>query len=198
MSCLLIDRVPTSVMIDGVEYDINSDFRISILFEMLMFDRDYTEEEKILQALELYYPVMPQNLPEAVEKMLWFYQGEAVEYASKGAGKKSAQIYSYEHDAEYIYAAYLDQYGVDLQDVDYLHWWKFKAMFKGLKADNEIVKIMGFRAVEVDYDMSKKEQKYYRKMKDMYKIPIPKSDKDKLDELNRILMGDGDLSKALL
>lgn len=197
MSCLLIDRVPTSVEIDGVEYEIYSDFRTGILFEMLMCDREYSEPEKIMQALELYYPVIPKDLNAAVEKILWFYQGEATEYTSKGGGKRASQIYSYEHDAEYIYAAFLDQYGINLQQVDYLHWWEFKALFKGLKADNEIVKIMGFRAMEIDRDMSKKEQKYYRKMKEMYKIPLPKSDVEKLDEINKILMGDGDLSQML-
>ena len=197
MNCLLIDRVPTTVEIDGVDYEIYSDFRIGILFEMLMCDREYSDSEKIMQALELYYPVIPADVNAAVEKILWFYQGETTEYTSKSGGKRANQIYSYEHDAEYIYAAFLDQYGINLQQVDYLHWWEFKALFKGLKSDNEIVKIMGFRAMEIDRDMSKKEQKYYRKMKEMYKIPLPKSDVEKLDEINQILMGDGDLSQLL-
>ncbi|WP_242840658.1 Gp15 family bacteriophage protein [Clostridium hydrogeniformans] len=39
----------------------------------------------------------------------------------------------------------LDQYGADLQNVEYLHWWKFKA----LKEDNEIFKIMGYRYMDL-------------------------------------------------
>ncbi|MBS4916067.1 MAG: hypothetical protein KHZ93_00595 [Clostridiales bacterium] len=38
-------------------------------------------------------------------------------------------------DDEYIYAAFLDQYGVDMQDVGPLRWWKFKAMFQGIKSE---------------------------------------------------------------
>ena len=33
---ILIDELPESVEIEGVEYEINTDFRISILFELLM------------------------------------------------------------------------------------------------------------------------------------------------------------------
>ena len=35
------------------------------------------------------------------------------------------------------------------QDIKYLHWWKFKAMFKSLKEDTEIVKIMRYRSMDL-------------------------------------------------
>ena len=52
---LLIDLLPTTVDIEGIEYEINSDFRTSILFELLMQDVEIEDEEKIIQALQLYY-----------------------------------------------------------------------------------------------------------------------------------------------
>ncbi|WP_165442998.1 Gp15 family bacteriophage protein [Senegalia massiliensis] len=58
---------------------------------------------------------------------------------------KADNIYSFEHDDEYIYSAFLDQYGIDLKDIKHLHWWKFKSPFKGLKEDNLICKIMRYR-----------------------------------------------------
>src|SRR5699024_5091700 len=119
-------------------YKINSDFRISILFELLMQDTSITDNEKIDIALELYYPEMPHDIIQAVEKMLWFYSC-GKEQASNGNSNntegtnKADMIYSFEYDDEYIYSAFLDQYGIDLQDVEYLHWWKFRALFKSLK-----------------------------------------------------------------
>ena len=38
MANIILDVLPETVEIDGVEYQINSDFRISILFELLMQD----------------------------------------------------------------------------------------------------------------------------------------------------------------
>jgi hypothetical protein len=197
---ILIDLLPNEVNIEGEDYKINSDFRTSILFELLMQDNTISEEDKIIQALELYYPVLPNNINEAIEKILWFYRcgKDEIESKTKGTGK-GTNVYSYLHDDDYIYSAFLDQYGVDLQDVEYLHWWKFKAMFKALKEENEIVKIMGYRAMDLGKIKDKEQKEYYKKMQELYKIPsnISKDEKEKLSEIEEILLNGGDLSKVL-
>lgn len=52
---LLIAPAPKTVQIAGVETPISWDFRTGIRFELLM-EQDLTEEERLLQALVLYYP----------------------------------------------------------------------------------------------------------------------------------------------
>lgn len=195
---ILIDLLPKEVNIEGEDYKINSDFRTSILFELLMQDNSINEEDKIIQALELYYPILPTDLNKAIEGILWFYRcgKDEVETKNKGTGK-STNVYSYDYDDDYIYSAFLDQYNIDLQDVDYLHWWKFKAMFKALKEDNEIVKIMGYRAMDVNKIKDKEQKAHYTKMQELYKIPIAKDERNKLDEINNILLNGGDVSKVL-
>lgn len=196
---ILIDLVPTSVNIGNKKYDINSDFRISILFELLMQDNSMEDKDKMLMALKLYYPVIPKNLDEAIEQMLWFYRcGKDVRKSKgKGKGKSATQIYSFDYDDDYIYAAFMDQYGIDLQDIEYLHWWKFKAMFKSLKEDNEIVKIMGYRSMDLSKIKDKEQKAYYKRMKDLYEIPISKDEDRKLKEIEEALLNGGDLSKLL-
>ena len=195
---ILIDLVPTTIEIDGEEYEINSNFRESILFELMMQDNSISEEDKIIQALELYYPKLPKDLNQAIEKILWFYRcgKDEVENKNKGTGK-STNVYSYDYDDDLIYSAFLDQYNIDLQDIEYLHWWKFKAMFKSLKEDNEIVKIMGYRAMDISKIKDKEQKAHYKKMQDLHKIPINKDEKGKLDEINNILLNCGDVSKVL-
>lgn len=195
---ILIDLLPTSVEIDSIEYEINSNFRISMLFEILMQDYELNEEDKIIQTLQLYYPVIPQNVNEAIEQLLWFYRCGKDTKESSGRGKgKNSQIYSFDYDDDYIYSAFLDQYNIDLQDVDYLHWWKFKAMFKSLKEDNEIVKIMGYRAMDISKIKDKEQKEFYRNMKKLYEIPISESEKEKINSIENALLGDGDLRKLL-
>ncbi|MBY2284531.1 bacteriophage Gp15 family protein, partial [Clostridioides difficile] len=70
---MLIDVLPESVEIDGEEYKINTDFRISILFEMLIQDNSISDEEKGENALLLFYPVIPKNTATAIDKIIWFY-----------------------------------------------------------------------------------------------------------------------------
>ena len=181
---ILIDKVPEYVEIDGIEYKINTDFRIGIMFELLMQDNTLTDMEKVEITLNLYYPEIPHDPIQALEKILWFYRcGKEYDPESlqEGTGDTTQQqaIYSFEHDAEYIYAAFLDQYGIDLQDIEHLHWWKFRALFKGLKEDNLIVKIMGYRAIKIDDSMTDSEKKFYRRMKRIYALPDNRTQEEK-------------------
>lgn len=196
---LLIDLVPKTITIDNKEYEINSDFRTSILFELLMQDKSIKDNDKIYLALELYYPNIPDDINSAIEKMLWFYRcgKDLITSKRKGKGKSDIKIYSFEYDDDYIYAAFMDQYGIDLQDIKYLHWWKFKAMFKSLKEDTEIVKIMRYRSMDLSKINDKNEKAYYKKMQELYKIPISKDEQEKLEEIERALLNGEDVSKLL-
>lgn len=123
--------------------------------------------------------------------MLWFYQ------CGKAEEQKQSQIYSFTHDTDYIYAAFMEQYGIDLNAVE-LDWWKFSAMFAGLKEDCLISKIMGYRATDT-VGMNKEQKKFYKKMKDVYKLPGNMSEEDRAleKEVTKALMNGGDLSRLL-
>lgn len=196
---ILVDLLPIAVEIDNKNYEINSDFRTSILFELLMQDSSIGAEDKIITALELYYPVIPENINEAIEQMLWFYRcgKEITSSKGNGKGKSVTQIYSFEYDDDYIYAAFMDQYNIDLQDIEYLHWWKFKAMFNSLKEDIKIVKIMEYRSIDLSKIKDKEQKAYYKKMKNLYEIPISKDEDRKLREIEEAILNGGDLSKVL-
>ena len=121
---ILVDKLPTDY--EGLK--INTNFRSFILFELLMQDRNVDKEDKIALALDLFYDEFPQDIKKAFDGILWFYtrgkdrkEQKNGEKADKNNKKK---IYSFEHDADLIYTAFLDQYRLDLIDVDYLLWFK--------------------------------------------------------------------------
>lgn len=196
---LLIDRAPREVEIDGELVPIDSNFRTSILFELCLLDPDVPEYAKFAQAVELYYPHPPTNIDAAIEKALWFYQAGQEEQKGKGRSKPKASIYSFEYDAGMIYAAFRAQYGIDLQDIEYLHWWQFKALFHGLTDEHEFVKAMGYRAVDITSDMSKEQKKHIAEMKEIYKLPlrISQSEQEKLDAIEEALLSGGNVRDLL-
>ena len=176
---ILVDKLPTDY--EGLK--INTNFRSFILFELLMQDRNVDKEDKIALALDLFYDEFPQDIKKAFDGILWFYtrgkdrkeqkNGEKVEKNNK------KKIYSFEHDADLIYTAFLDQYRLDLNDVDYLHWFKFKAMFEGLKAENKICEIMGYRAIDVGKIKDKEEKKRYKKLQREWALPDDRTEEEK-------------------
>lgn len=196
MANIILDVLPETVEIDGAEYRINSDFRISILFELLMQDDEVGKRQKLIQGLKLYYPEIPHNVTMAVDKMIWFYRcGKETERGGHGSGSgRAKQIYSFEYDDDYIYAAFLEQYGIDLQDIEELHWWKFRALFRGLSEDTEFVKIMGYRSVKINSKMSKEQREFYKKMQSIHALPITDAERKADELLTEALLNGGDIT----
>ena len=185
---ILIDLLPSEITIEGDRYSINTDFRIGILFEELMQSDEFTDEDKGYMALDLYYEEKPFNLEVAVKQMLWFYKcGKEDKESIGGDSVNQGAIYSFTHDDDYIYSAFLDQYGIDLQDIEDLHWWKFKAMFKSLKEDNKISKIMGYRSIAINNDMSDGDKKFYKEMKEIYSLPDLRTEEEKQADFDNAL-----------
>lgn len=165
---LLIDKLPTDY--EGLK--INTNFRSFILFELLMQDNSLKEKDKILLTLKIFFDTPPKDIKKAIEGVLWFYRcGEKEKHSKSGGNGKQKQIYSFEHDAKYIYSAFKTQYKIDLNEIDYLHWFKFKAMFEGLKSDNKICEIMGYRAIDLNQIKDKDEKKKYRKLQREFALP---------------------------
>ena len=188
---ILIDKLPCSVIVDNIDTEIVSDFRTSILFEQLMKDNSVNDDVKIELALNLYFPNQYIiNTIDAVNKIIWFYSGgKDIKESSGKSNSSNINIYDFEQDADYIYAAFMEQYKIDLADIDYLHWWKFKSLFYGLNKDIQLSKIMFYRSVELTDDMTKNERKFYRDMKRLYALEDMRSEEEKEQDFNDCLAG---------
>lgn len=180
---LLLDNLD-KILKTRIKEDFNTNFKNSILFELLMQESNLSNEAKVYQALKIYYPDLNQikDTNKAIENMLWFYKcgkEDKKEASQKTKRENNKRIYSYEFDSDLIYSAFKSQYNIDLQDIKYLHWWKFKAMFDALKDDNKIVEIMGYRAVNLNKIKDKEMKKHYKKMQKLYALPDMRSEEEK-------------------
>lgn len=191
---LLLDKLSTQKELSSVlkerigNVSFNTDFRIGILFEMLMKDNNLKDEFKVIQAIKLYYPNTEQitDFEKAFEDIIWFYTCGKSDFSKiqkddtkKAKTQNEEKIYDYEYDDQYIYSAFIETYQMDLQEIDYLHWWKFKAMFNSLNKDTKIVEIMGYRAIDLSKIKDKEEKARYRKLKKIYKLPDMRTEAQK-------------------
>ena len=175
---LFTEELPKDVEISGRKYEINTDFKTGFKLEEVMRS-SVSGETKILRMLQIYYPVIPPDIAAAVEKALWFYQcGDSRGTAEKPKNKKeryrkkyekNTAAYSFCQDAAYIYASFLEQYRIDLCDIEYMHWWKFCAMFESLSEDTQMGKIMYYRKVRTT-GMSKDKRFFINEMKKKYRL----------------------------
>ena len=175
---ILVDKLPTEF--EGLR--IRTNFRSFILFELLMQDKEIEKNDKIALALNLFYDEIPKDIKKAFDGIIWFYtRGKKIKQEKKeeATTKNKKRIYSFEHDADLIYTAFLDQYNIDLNDIEDLHWFKFKAMFEGLKSGNKICEIMGYRAVDLSKIKDKEEKKKYKKLQREWALPDDRSEEEK-------------------
>ena len=142
--------------------------------------------------LQLYYPVIPlDHIEEAIDKMLWFYRcGKDEEKEEDDKNKRykrkedKSPAYSFNEDGAYIYAAFKEQYDMDLSSEEPLHWWRFIALFESLGENTKISQIMFYRKVKVN-DMPKEKRVFYNEMKKIYALKGSGRKKVSLDERNK-------------
>ena len=152
---ILLDVLPEAITVDDEEYPISSNFRTFMLLELLLRDKSLSDERKLEEMVYLIFGEnYPQNITaEVIDKIIDFYRCGKKETKRQKAVKKTVKnkkrVYDFEWDDAYIYSAFYSTYRIDLNEIDYLHWWKFKALFDALPSDCEFVKIMGYRATDI-------------------------------------------------
>ena len=183
----LAGTLPSAYEYGGRVYEMQTDFREWIKFEMLLTDQDIILEDKLLRLEEIIFPVIPGD-PGLLDFIMWFYHCGKVPADStepKAPEKKQSVVYSFEHDYGYIYAAFMELYGIDLVDVPHLHWWKFMALFMSLH-DCKFTDIVGYRSEKITSKTPEYKKEFLTRMKKIYALPRSLSEQQKIDELKRI------------
>ena len=71
----LLEQLPDKVLVNGVEYLINADFRTIILIDQIMHDKELSDTDRILSALNIFYmEKAPEQTTQAIEKLVWFFR----------------------------------------------------------------------------------------------------------------------------
>ena len=195
---ILIDLLPDSVEIHGQSYRIQPNFRSIILAEQALSAPELKDHEQIASVLDLFYLDIPNDITAALEAFQEFYACyKPPETGKRGKAKKQPNVLSSEHDANLIYTAFLRTYGVNLNAIDYLHWFEYRAMLEDLDEGCHLSRIMEYRGVNLAEIKDPEMKRFYAKMKKEYAIPLDKDTQNHLDELREALKGNGDLSKVL-
>lgn len=193
--------LPMSIDVGSYTVPINTDFRVWMEFENLS-GTCKSDESLAEKTLEMMFPdglLEDIDIDELTQQIILFYCcGQSKEdLKARHVSGEHSRIYDYEYDSGYVYAAFMQQYGISLTEVEYLHWWEYKALFDGLTDKCKFTEIIGYRAAEITSDMSSKQKEHIRKMKKLYTLPLPQDEQSKISALDAALMGDGDLRGLL-
>lgn len=152
--------LPNTVMVGGRAYSIYTDFRVWMRFEIAVSKLKRGETIDIAYLFKNEHPAYC-NLKE----LFTFSRPESP--LPRSISHSNVIALDYELDADLIYAAFLGQYGIDLVEVEHLHWHKFLALLSGLNDSTRLREVMGYRCYERSND---KDRDIYEEMRRAWEI----------------------------
>lgn len=171
---ILTDRLPETVTVGSSEFEIETDFRAAVAFELLVEQG----ETNVFALLRPFFPNgIPRDLYGAMEAALSFYRCGEKPAEEKGKGKRA---YSFRVDGATIYADFWRYYGLDLSGVS-LHWYAFRTLLAGLPDDSGYKQRVYYRTCELS-GLPKKERERINKIRKA--IEISGESKITLEERN--------------
>lgn len=173
--------LPNTIEVNGRLFSIYTDFRIWMRFEISLMEHRNAKEIPVDYLFKNEKPVYCN-----VRDLLAFSRPRR-DIPRPVRGTSDEIILDYKQDADLIYAAFLQQYGIDLMDVEELHWHKFLAMIHGLKG-TKLDEVMGYRCYTKQRD---KTIDPYEEMKEAWRLerPLDEEEQAELDEFNRLFGG---------
>lgn len=171
---ILYEQYPTELIIDNVSYPIVTDFRDWIAFFDMINDDILENKDKVIASLNWFKDKIPNNLEQAYNGLISFARADDLNPKLNKIGDKTQntkQILSYLHDSPYILGAFLQTYGINLRNIDYMHWYEFRALLDALPEDTPIKKRMGYRAINVSSIKDKAEKKRIKDIQRSIALP---------------------------
>lgn len=161
--------LPHSVEVCGVEYPIETDFRVILDIFSILNGVDLTIEEKTIGAIGVFYPdyaKMPvEHFQEALKKCFEF-----INCGHLDGGKKTPKLMDWEQDFQYLIAPINRIAGEEIRAKEYIHWWTFLSYYTEI-GDCYFAHIVRIRDLKMRGKLTDKTDKeFYRKNKDVIDI----------------------------
>lgn len=180
--------LPTSVNIDGVECQFNTDFRDILNIFNILSEPNLLEFERVSIALDLFYKDENYkiNIEEAIKIMFAFMSQEEEYEESKDSGS-SKPLYDWEQDFNIIIAPINRILGYDIRSKEYVHWWTFLSAFMEIGECTFSTYVSIRDKLNKNKKLEKYEERLLRENKD--KILLKKKVDDTTQALMNEIMG---------
>lgn len=181
----LTSKFPTKIKIDDKVYDINADFRNCLKIIMAFEDENLSNMDKYEILVRRLYKEMPDNIPMAIEKGVRFLDC-GKERSEQPLGKR---VYKFSKDGQYIYSAVRQTHQIDLEEIEFLHWWKFVFLFSDLNEKCAFSNMLYLRQRKNEGKLSKEERKIYLKSRKILDVDYDDEPSDEEREFMERLKG---------
>lgn len=176
---LFYEEYPKVLEVHGEFYPIITDFREYIRLLDMLKCKELNEIQRIMILGEYFLTDISID-QEAIHALTGFVTMDLKEKENnsdseeEGEGQEETEkknLFSYEIDYPYILSGFLRDYGIDLETVEYLHWWKIRMLFDGLSDDTEVKQRIMYRGINLSDIKDRDERKRILKIQRSIQLP---------------------------
>jgi hypothetical protein len=161
---LLKAKLPQAVQVGGGYFKIHTDFRYFLILQEKLEDKTTP-----INGFDfMYIGEVPPSRLEGIRALIEFMNPKS-ELPRRTGDEISEAVLDYHIDADYIYAAFMEQYGIDLSEAP-LHWYKFQSLLRGLH-DTKLNTIIGYRLWRNETGKNDRYTKSQEKLKEAWRLP---------------------------
>lgn len=166
--------LPEAVTVDGRLFRVHTSFKYWLRFLELIENKNTPPADFDF----MYKSNKPRSRLKGVMSLIQFCNPPQVLPRAEG-GTPGERVTDYTLDSDFIFAAFMELYGIDLIESD-MHWHKFLALFKGLHGV-KLNEIIGYRLYE---NTSGKRDSYTRQMEKLRRVwELPRREDDRDEAL---------------
>ena len=171
------EELPIEVDVKGESIKIITDFREYIRLLDMLKDQELDALRKfaIIQQYFIDDVIVDEEAISALSRFIMMDTncaevGNVCDY-EEPRGNQKKNLFSYSIDYPYILSGFMKDYGIDLIDIEYMHWWKFRMLFDGLSDNTEIKQRIMYRSVDLSEIKDKEERKRIKKIQKSIQLP---------------------------
>lgn len=151
-------QLPKTATINGIEYEINTDFRDVLEIIQILNNEDKTEFVRWNIAVGLFFEkTIPKNdIQEAMQ-----FIADFISYGQK-PDAPGPKLMDWEQDAPMIIADINKVSGKEVRSMPYIHWWTFLGWFMGI-GEGQLSMVVSIRSKKAKgKKLEKWEEEYYK------------------------------------
>ena len=167
----MIGLLPKFLQINGIGYQINTDYRNALNYFVAYNDVDLSDELKTRVLLECVYrdyeKIPMEHIDEAIKQACWYIDG-GKEYENSNNPK----VLDWEQDEQLIFAEVNKVANKEVRELSYMHWWTFLGYMTTI-GEGLLSSILHIRTKKAKgQKLDKGEQDFYNQNLSMVKLKV--------------------------
>lgn len=182
---MMLGCLPTTVNVNGRNFDIRTDFRDILQVILAFHDDALSNTEKayvLLNKLYVHVDQMPEDdYPAACQAAISFIECQTRE------DKPGPQLINWEKDEQMLFPAINKVAGYEVRACKYLHWWTFLGYFQGVDHDSTWGYVLMIRQKKAKHKkLEKHEQEFFNANRVMCEVTPPKTREQAYNDLDAL------------